>query len=157
MAHYGMGIYNDNTIMSSIYANQEVRYANYMPTPQTYNTNVVDRSHIVIHVLSIYVNIYNLYSSSDSLDGVITMLIFLSILATYIMDLCLVIHQNVLTPFSQTPWIYGVTNEPTSQAFVGTLKTGYPRIQALSQGKELGVYPRASTQAIAPGLASLLR
>jgi hypothetical protein len=30
---------------------------------------------------------------------------------------------------------------------VGTLKTGYPCIQALSQGKEQGVYPRAATQA----------
>jgi hypothetical protein len=41
--------------------------------------------------------------------------------------------------------------------YVGTLKTGYPRIQALSQGKEQGVYPRAATQAVALGLASLLR
>jgi hypothetical protein len=40
---------------------------------------------------------------------------------------------------------------------VGTLKTGYPCIQALSQGKEQGVYPRAATQAVAPDLASLLR
>jgi hypothetical protein len=40
---------------------------------------------------------------------------------------------------------------------VDTLKTGYPRIQALSQGKEQGVYPHAATQAVAPGLASLLR
>jgi hypothetical protein len=35
---------------------------------------------------------------------------------------------------------------------VGTLKTGYPRIQALSQGKEQGVYPRAATQAVALAL-----
>jgi hypothetical protein len=41
--------------------------------------------------------------------------------------------------------------------YVGTLKTGYPRIQALSQGKKQDVYPRATTQAVAPGLASLLR
>jgi hypothetical protein len=27
---------------------------------------------------------------------------------------------------------------------VGTLKTGYPRIQALSQDKEQGVHPRAA-------------
>jgi hypothetical protein len=40
---------------------------------------------------------------------------------------------------------------------IGTLKTGYPRIQALSQGKEQGVYTRAATQAVAPGLAFLLR
>jgi hypothetical protein len=30
-------------------------------------------------------------------------------------------------------------------AFVGTLKTGYLHIQALSQDKELGVHPRAVT------------
>jgi hypothetical protein len=40
---------------------------------------------------------------------------------------------------------------------VGTLKTGYLRIQALSQGKEQDVYPRAATQAVASGHASLLR
>jgi hypothetical protein len=28
---------------------------------------------------------------------------------------------------------------------VDTLKTGYPRIQALSQDKEQGVHPRAAT------------
>jgi hypothetical protein len=32
-----------------------------------------------------------------------------------------------------------------------------PRIQALSQAKEKGVYPRAATEAVAPSLASLLR
>jgi hypothetical protein len=42
-------------------------------------------------------------------------------------------------------------------ATIGTLKTGYPRIQALSQGKKQGVYTHAATQAVAPGLASLLR
>jgi hypothetical protein len=42
-------------------------------------------------------------------------------------------------------------------ATVSTLKTGYPRIQALSQGKEQGIYPCAATQAVALGLASLLR
>jgi hypothetical protein len=42
-------------------------------------------------------------------------------------------------------------------ATVGTLKTEYPRIQALCQGKEQGVYPRAATQAVALSLASLLR
>jgi hypothetical protein len=34
MVHYGMRIYNNNTIMPSIYTNPEVRYANYLPTPQ---------------------------------------------------------------------------------------------------------------------------
>jgi hypothetical protein len=40
---------------------------------------------------------------------------------------------------------------------VGTLKTENPHIQALSQGKQQGMYPRAAIQAVAPGLASLLR
>jgi hypothetical protein len=43
MAHYRMEIYNGTTIMPSIYANPEVRYANYLPTPQVYNTNLIDR------------------------------------------------------------------------------------------------------------------
>jgi hypothetical protein len=42
-------------------------------------------------------------------------------------------------------------------ASIGTLKTGYPRIQALSQGKEQGVHPRAATQAIASDHTSLQR
>jgi hypothetical protein len=63
MTHYGMGIYNNNTIMPSIYANPEVRYMNYLSTPQAYNTNVVDRSRVVMHALSSHANIHNLYSS----------------------------------------------------------------------------------------------
>jgi hypothetical protein len=63
MAHYVMGIYRDNTIVSSIYTNSEVRYTNYLPTPQPYNTNVVDRFHVVIPMSSSHVNIHNSYSS----------------------------------------------------------------------------------------------
>jgi hypothetical protein len=40
---------------------------------------------------------------------------------------------------------------------VGTLKTGYLRIQALSQEKEQGVHPCATTQAIASDHTSLQR
>jgi hypothetical protein len=40
---------------------------------------------------------------------------------------------------------------------VGTLKTGYPRIQALSQDKEQGVHPHAATQAVASDHTSLQR
>jgi hypothetical protein len=65
MAHYGMGIYNNNAIMSSLYANPEVRYTNYLSTPQTYNTNVVDRFYIAIPVSSSYVNMRNSYGSID--------------------------------------------------------------------------------------------
>jgi hypothetical protein len=65
MAHYGMGIYNNSVIMPSFYANPEVRYANYLPTPQAYNTNVVDRSHFAMLVSSSHVNMHNSYSSTD--------------------------------------------------------------------------------------------
>jgi hypothetical protein len=41
--------------MPSNYANLEVQHASYFPTPQAYNTNVVDRSHDVMHVLPSYV------------------------------------------------------------------------------------------------------
>jgi hypothetical protein len=65
MAHYGMGIYNNNIIMPSFYANLEVRCTNYLPTPQVYNTNVVDRSHVAMPVSSSHVNMHNSYSSTD--------------------------------------------------------------------------------------------
>jgi hypothetical protein len=65
MAHYGMEIYNNNTIMPSIYINPEVRYANYLPTPQAYNINVVDRSQAAMPMSSSHVNMHNSYSSTD--------------------------------------------------------------------------------------------
>jgi hypothetical protein len=40
---------------------------------------------------------------------------------------------------------------------VSTLKTGYPRIQALSQDKEHGVHPRAATYIVALDHTSLQR
>jgi hypothetical protein len=40
---------------------------------------------------------------------------------------------------------------------VGTLETGYPRIQALSQDKEQDVHPHGATYPVAPGLSSLSR
>jgi hypothetical protein len=51
MTHYGMGIYNNNVIMPSFYANPEVLYMNYLSTPQAYNTNMVDRSLVVMSVI----------------------------------------------------------------------------------------------------------
>jgi hypothetical protein len=65
MTHYGMEIYNNNTIMASIYANLVVQYINYLPTPPAYDTNVVDRSHVVITVSSSHVNMNDSYSSTD--------------------------------------------------------------------------------------------
>jgi hypothetical protein len=47
------------------HANLEVRYTNYLSTPQAYNTNVVDRSHVTMHVSSSHVNMHNSYSSTD--------------------------------------------------------------------------------------------
>jgi hypothetical protein len=60
MTHYGMKIYNDNTIMPSIYVIMPSIYA-----PQAYNTNVVDRSHVVMPASSSHINVYNSYSSTD--------------------------------------------------------------------------------------------
>jgi hypothetical protein len=65
MAHYGMEIYNDNTIMTSIYANPEVQYTNYLPTSQAYNTNIVDRSYVVMPASSSHINMHDSYSSTD--------------------------------------------------------------------------------------------
>jgi hypothetical protein len=65
MAHYGMEIYNDTAIMPSIYVNPDVRYANYLPTPQTYNINLVGRSHIGMASSFSHVNVHNSYSSTD--------------------------------------------------------------------------------------------
>jgi hypothetical protein len=42
-------------------------------------------------------------------------------------------------------------------AFVGTLQTGYPRIQASSQDKEQCVHPRAATYHVASDLSFLSR
>jgi hypothetical protein len=42
-----------------------VWYINYLSAPQTYNPNVVDRSHVVISVSSSHVNMHNSYSSTD--------------------------------------------------------------------------------------------
>jgi hypothetical protein len=65
MAHYGIEIYNNNTIIPSIYPNPEVRYTNYLLTPQAYNTNVVDRSHVAMPSSSSHVNVHNSYSTTD--------------------------------------------------------------------------------------------
>jgi hypothetical protein len=40
-------------------------HANYLPTPEVYNTNVVNRSHIVMPTSSSHVNMHNSYSSTD--------------------------------------------------------------------------------------------
>jgi hypothetical protein len=65
MAHYEMGIYNNNTIMPSFYDNPEVRYANYLSTTQAYNTNIVDKSHVAMPMSSSHVNMHNSYSRND--------------------------------------------------------------------------------------------
>jgi hypothetical protein len=47
--------------------------------------------------------------------------------------------------------------EQQPRTFVGTLKTGYPRIQALSQDKEHVVHPRAAMQVVDSDHTSLQR
>jgi hypothetical protein len=43
------------------------------------------------------------------------------------------------------------------KAFVGTLQTGYPYIQASSQNKEQSMYSRTATYPVAPDLSPLPR
>jgi hypothetical protein len=45
----------------------------------------------------------------------------------------------------------------SGEGTVGTLKTGNPHIQALSQGKEQGMHPHAATKAVASDHTSLQR
>jgi hypothetical protein len=94
VAHYGMEIYNDTTIMPSIYANLEVRYANYLPTPQAYNTNSVDRSHVAIPLSSSHVNVHNSYSSTDISRW--------SNHNAYIFEHVSNIHNEFIPPYSST-------------------------------------------------------
>jgi hypothetical protein len=94
MAHYGVGIYNNNAIMTSFYDNSEVRYTNYFPTPQVYNTNVVDGSHIVMHMSSSHVNMHNSYSSTDMSRW--------SNYNAYIFEHISNIHNGFIPPYSST-------------------------------------------------------
>jgi hypothetical protein len=95
MAHYGMEIYNNNnTIMPSIYINPKVRYANYLPTPQAYNANVVDRSHVVKSASSSHVNMHNSYSSTDISRW--------SNHNPYIFEYVSNIHNGFVSPYSST-------------------------------------------------------
>jgi hypothetical protein len=94
MGHYGIGIYNNNAIMSSFYANLEVQYANYLPTPQMYNTIVVDRSHVVLPVSSSHVNMHNSYSSTDMSRW--------SNHNAYIFEHVSNIHNGFVPPYSST-------------------------------------------------------
>jgi hypothetical protein len=94
MAHYGIGIYNNNAIISSFYANPEVQYINYLPTPQAYNTNVVDRSHVAIHVSSSHVNMHNSYSSTNMSRW--------SNHNAYIFEHVSNIHNGFVPPYSST-------------------------------------------------------
>jgi hypothetical protein len=47
--------------------------------------------------------------------------------------------------FNVPPRIVSLAEKDNPVASVGTLKNGYPRLQALSQDKERGVYPRTTT------------
>jgi hypothetical protein len=42
MTHYGMGIYNNNTIMPSIYTNTEVQYIDYLPVGSYFDPSCVN-------------------------------------------------------------------------------------------------------------------
>jgi hypothetical protein len=98
MAHYGMEIYNNNAIMPSFYTNPEVRYTNYLSTPQAYNTNVVNRSHVAIPVSSSHANTHNSYSSTDMYRW--------SNHNAYVFEHASNMHNRFVPPYSST--------EPTS-------------------------------------------
>jgi hypothetical protein len=94
MAYYGIGIYNNNIIVSSIYRNSEVRYTNYLSTPRVYNTNVVDISHIAMCASSSHVNMHNSYSSTDIFRW--------SNHNAYIFEHVSNIHNEFVPPYSST-------------------------------------------------------
>jgi hypothetical protein len=94
MAYYGIGIYNNNIIVSSIYRNSEVRYTNYLSTPRVYNTNVVDISHIAMCASSSHVNMHNSYSSTDISRW--------SNHNPYIFEYVSNIHNGFVSPYSST-------------------------------------------------------
>jgi hypothetical protein len=94
ITHYGMRIYNNNAIMPSFYANPEVRYANYLSTPQAYNNNVVDRSHVAMPMSYNHVNMHNSYSSTNMSRW--------SNHNTYIFDHVSNIHNEFVPPYSST-------------------------------------------------------
>jgi hypothetical protein len=88
----GWGSTTTNAIMPSFYSNPMVRYTNYLSTPQAYNTNVVDRSLVVVPVSSSHVNIQNSYSSTDMSR--------LSNHNTYIFEHLNNIHNGFVPPYS---------------------------------------------------------
>jgi hypothetical protein len=94
MTHYGIRVYNNNAIMPSFYVNLEVRYANYLSTPQAYNTNVVNRSHVAMHVSFTHVNMHNSYSSTDRSRW--------SNYNTYIFEHASNIYNGCVPPYSST-------------------------------------------------------
>jgi hypothetical protein len=94
MGHYGMGIYNESTIMPSIYANSKVQYINYLPTHQAYNINVIDRSHVVMPPSSSHVNMHNSYGSTDMSRW--------SNHNAYIFEHVSNIHNGFVPPYSST-------------------------------------------------------
>jgi hypothetical protein len=142
MVHYSMGIYNNNTILPSFYANPEVRYANYLPTPQTYKTNVVDGSHVVMPMSSS--RMHNSYSSTDMSR--------LSNHNAYIFEHVSDIHNEFVPPYSST--------EPTSHC---TPQTHMPMSNCYSRadirasanfGQSLYTAPNSIRMEIAPNMVS---
>jgi hypothetical protein len=103
MTHNGMEIYNNTTIMPSIYTGLEVQYTSYFPTPEAYNANMVHRSHDVMHVLSSHVNMHNSYSSID--------MSMWSNHNAYITKHVSNIHNGFVPPYSSTEFALHCTSE----------------------------------------------
>jgi hypothetical protein len=142
MTHYGMRIYNNNAIMPSFYANLEVRYANYLPTPQVYNNNVVDRSHVAMSVSYSHVNMHNSYSSTNMSRW--------SNHNAYIFEHVSNIHNEFVPPYSST--------EPASHC---TPQTHMPMSNCYSRadmrastdfGQSLYIAPDSIRMEVAPNI-----
>jgi hypothetical protein len=85
--------WGSTTIIPSCHPSTPIQ-RNYLPTLQTYNSNVVDKSHVVMTISSSLVNMHNSYSSTD-----------MSIWSnhnTYIFEHVSNIHNGFVPPYSST-------------------------------------------------------
>jgi hypothetical protein len=144
MTHYGMGIYNNNTVMPSNYANLEVQHASYFPTPQAYNANMAHRSHAVMPALSSHVNMHNSYSSTDMSRW--------SNHNAYITEHVSNIHNGSVLPYSSTELASHCTPQ-THMSMSNCYSQAYMRASA-GFGQLFYTTPYSIRMEIAPNMVS---
>jgi hypothetical protein len=144
VAHYAMESYNNNTIMPSIYAKPEVWYINYLPTPQAYNTNVVDKSHVVMHASSSHVNMNNLYSSTDVSRWINH--------NNYVFEHASNMHNGFVPPYSSTELASHCT--PQSHMSMSNCYSQADMRASADFGQSLYTTPDSITMEIAPNMVS---